>query len=65
MRRIRLLLIGTVPQLAAVAQLKPLAGTVFGASYWDDPQEKVVALLFVQQWPLSHGELADKFKALV
>ncbi len=40
-------------------------GGFFGTSYWGDPQEHIVALLFVQQWPFSHGELGDKFKALV
>lgn len=40
-------------------------GGFFGTSYWGDPREEVVALLFVQQWPFSHGELGDKFKALV
>ncbi|MBO9620917.1 MAG: beta-lactamase family protein [Niabella sp.] len=40
-------------------------GGFFGTSYWGDPREHIVALLFVQQWPFSHGELGDKFKALV
>ncbi|WP_018626893.1 serine hydrolase domain-containing protein [Niabella aurantiaca] len=40
-------------------------GGFFGTTYWGDPREEVVALLFVQQWPFSHGELGDKFKALV
>ncbi|MCF3110844.1 beta-lactamase family protein [Niabella sp. CC-SYL272] len=40
-------------------------GGFFGTSYWGDPREEIVALLFVQQWPFSHGELGDKFKALV
>jgi len=40
-------------------------GGFFGTSYWGDPKEEIVALLFVQQWPFSHGEIGDKFKALV
>ncbi|MBZ4189125.1 serine hydrolase domain-containing protein [Niabella beijingensis] len=40
-------------------------GGFFGTSYWGDPKENIVALLFVQQWPFSHGEINDKFKALV
>ncbi|WP_300597713.1 serine hydrolase domain-containing protein [Niabella sp.] len=40
-------------------------GGFFGTSYWGDPREEIVALLFVQQWPFSHGELEDKFAALV
>ncbi len=40
-------------------------GGFFGTSYWADPQEKIIGLLFVQQWPFSHGELQDKFKVLV
>lgn len=40
-------------------------GGFFGTSYWGDPREEIVALLFVQQWPFSHGEIVDKFKALV
>ncbi|MEO5944317.1 MAG: serine hydrolase domain-containing protein [Ferruginibacter sp.] len=40
-------------------------GGFFGTTYWGDPKEKIVALMFVQQWPFSHGELQDKFRALV
>ena len=40
-------------------------GGFFGTSYWGDPKEKIVALLFIQQWPFSHGELSDKYKVLV
>ncbi|MFT3979004.1 MAG: serine hydrolase domain-containing protein [Ferruginibacter sp.] len=40
-------------------------GGFFGTSYWGDPKEKIVALIFVQQWPFSHAELHDKFKVLV
>ncbi|QNL52340.1 beta-lactamase family protein [Olivibacter sp. SDN3] len=40
-------------------------GGFFGTIFWADPKEKIVALLFIQQHPFSHGELHDKFKALV
>jgi CubicO group peptidase (beta-lactamase class C family) len=40
-------------------------GGFFSTTYWADPEEKLVCLLFCQQFPLSHGELFDKFKVLV
>lgn len=40
-------------------------GGFFGTVYWADPKEKLSGLLFIQQWPLSHNELGDKFKVLV
>lgn len=40
-------------------------GGFFATTYWVDPKEKLVCLLFMQQWPLSHGEIQDKFKAMV
>jgi CubicO group peptidase (beta-lactamase class C family) len=40
-------------------------GGYFGTTYWADPKEKLVCLLFMQQFPLSHGEIGSKFKALV
>ena len=40
-------------------------GGYFGTTYWADPKEKLVCLLFMQQSPLSHGEIQSKFKALV
>jgi CubicO group peptidase (beta-lactamase class C family) len=40
-------------------------GGFFGTTYWADPKEKLVCLLFAQQWPLTHGELGDKFRVLV
>ena len=40
-------------------------GGYFGTSYWVDPKEKLVCLLFMQQSPMSHGEIQNKFKALV
>ena len=40
-------------------------GGFFGTTYWADPQEQMVCLLFCQQWPLSHNEIFDKFRVLV
>lgn len=40
-------------------------GGFFGTVYWADPKEKMVCLLYVQEWPYPHGELSDKFKVLV
>lgn len=40
-------------------------GGFFGTTYWADPKEKLVCLLFCQQWPLSHDEIGDKFTVLV
>ena len=54
----------------SAAKSPPSAGTFywggfFSSSYWIDPQEKMVAQLFLQQYPNSHGEIHEKFKALV
>jgi len=40
-------------------------GGYYGTAYWADPKERLVGLIFLQQYPLSHGEIADKFKAMV
>ncbi|MFZ2340790.1 MAG: serine hydrolase domain-containing protein [Bacteroidales bacterium] len=40
-------------------------GGYFGTTYWADPEESLVCLLFMQQSPLSHGEIENKFKAMV
>jgi CubicO group peptidase (beta-lactamase class C family) len=40
-------------------------GGYFGTTYWADPKERLVCLLFAQQFPLSHGEIGNKFKAMV
>lgn len=40
-------------------------GGFWGTTYWADPKEKLVCLLFLQQFPLSHGEVFEKFKVLV
>ncbi len=40
-------------------------GGAFSSSYWIDPEKKIVAQLFINQWPQSHGEIHDRFKVLV
>jgi CubicO group peptidase (beta-lactamase class C family) len=40
-------------------------GGYFATTYWADPKERLVCLLFMQQSPLRHGEIQDKFRALV
>jgi CubicO group peptidase (beta-lactamase class C family) len=40
-------------------------GGYFGTTYWADPKEKLVCLVFMQQSPLSHAEIQNKFKAMV
>lgn len=40
-------------------------GGYFGTTYWADPEKKIVGLLFLQQVPLSHSEIQNKFKAMV
>jgi len=40
-------------------------GGYFATTYWADPKEHLVCLLFIQQSPLSHSEIQNKFKAMV
>ena len=41
-------------------------GGIFGTTYWVDPQEKLVALIYTQKYPNTTGrDLADKFKQAV
>lgn len=40
-------------------------GGMFASSYWIDPKEKIVAQFVLQQYPFTHGEIADKFKVAV
>lgn len=40
-------------------------GGYFATTYWADPKERLVCLLFLQQSPLRHSEIQDKFRALV
>jgi CubicO group peptidase (beta-lactamase class C family) len=38
---------------------------IFGTTYWVDPKEGVVAMLYTQKLPNSYGDLNDKFRVLV
>ena len=41
-------------------------GGIFGTTYWVDPKQKLVALIYTQKYPNSTGgDLAGKFKAAV
>lgn len=40
-------------------------GGMFSSTYWIDPAQKVVAQLFLNQYPNSHGEIHEKFKVAV
>jgi CubicO group peptidase (beta-lactamase class C family) len=40
-------------------------GGMFSSSYWLDPKEKMAAQLFINQYPMSHGEIHNEFKRLV
>ncbi|MBC6491644.1 serine hydrolase domain-containing protein [Flavihumibacter stibioxidans] len=40
-------------------------GGAFSSSYWIDPEKKIVAQLFINQWPNRHGDIHDKFKVQV
>ena len=40
-------------------------GGMFASSYWIDPKEKIVAQFVLQQYPYSHGDIAEKFKVAV
>jgi len=40
-------------------------GGYFSTTYWADPKERLVCLLFMQQSPMTHYEITDKFRALV
>ncbi len=40
-------------------------GGYYSTTYWADPKERLVGLIFMQQDPLSHGEIQEKFKAMV
>lgn len=40
-------------------------GGYFGTTYWVDPAEKLVCQLYMQQLPLTHSEIQNKFRVLV
>lgn len=40
-------------------------GGYYGTTYWADPKRNLVCLIMTQHTPNSHGEIAQKFEALV
>ncbi len=40
-------------------------GGAFSTIYWADPKEKLIGLLYRQQWGVNHPDAADKFRVLV
>ena len=40
-------------------------GGYYGTSYWADPKAKVVCLFMTQQSPNSHGDIHEKFEAIL
>ncbi|MFT2009569.1 serine hydrolase domain-containing protein [Pontibacter sp. 13R65] len=40
-------------------------GGIFGTTYWVDPKEGIVALIYTQKYPNSYNDLSDKFKVMV
>lgn len=40
-------------------------GGYFSTIYWVDPKEHLVCQLYMQQFPLGHPEIQDKFRAMV
>lgn len=59
----------TTPENAKVPGLSAGSyewGGIFGTTYWVDPQQKLVGLIYTQKYPNSTGrDLAGKFKAAV
>lgn len=53
---------------SAVSPLSPGSyawGGMFSSTYWIDPKEKIVAQLFLNEYPQSHGDIHEKFKVMV
>ncbi len=40
-------------------------GGFFGTTYWADPKKQLIGEIYMQQSPMTHGEISGKFKALV
>jgi len=40
-------------------------GGFYGTTYWADPKEHLIGLIFAQEYPFPHGEISDKFIAMV
>ena len=40
-------------------------GGAFATTYWADPKENLIGIIYRQIWGSTHGEAANKFKVLV
>ncbi|MBY0534770.1 MAG: beta-lactamase family protein [Chitinophagaceae bacterium] len=40
-------------------------GGAYSTTYWADPKEKIIGIIYRQQWRTGLGEVANKFKVLV
>jgi CubicO group peptidase (beta-lactamase class C family) len=40
-------------------------GGAFSSTYWVDPKERIIGQVFLNQMPISHGDIHDKFKILL
>jgi CubicO group peptidase (beta-lactamase class C family) len=40
-------------------------GGAFATTYWADPKENLIGIIYRQLWKTTHGEAANKFKVLV
>ncbi len=40
-------------------------GGAFATTYWADPKEKLIGIIYRQLWGTTHREAANKFKVLV
>ena len=40
-------------------------GGAFATTYWADPKENLIAIIYRQLWKTTHGEVPNKFKVLV
>jgi CubicO group peptidase (beta-lactamase class C family) len=52
---------GVIPTPAGVFEW----GGAFSTTYWADPKEKLIGILYRQLWGVNHPDAADKFKVLV
>jgi CubicO group peptidase (beta-lactamase class C family) len=52
---------GVLPTPAGVFEW----GGAFSTTYWADPKEKLVGILYRQLWGVNHPDAADKYKVMV
>lgn len=52
---------GVIPTPAGVFEW----GGAFSTTYWADPKEKLIGILYRQHWGVNHPDAADKYKVLV